>query len=252
MEPTPQQVMHIKRNFLDTNESKILFNDLLREIPWFSYTAANKISTPSYIYSKSEQTINKKQSIEKLISLIETNLETGVLKFGAWFYKNGECSISSKNIGLEQDRNVIHIILGSARKIRVGRQPYYLDDSNNANPMMVYDTCKLKNGDCLIVPDNYNISGTTYMTKKNRKITYPTIHIYAVIMKPYIYRYNIKCNVHVLGFGDTTILCDKTIYPHGIPDGTIITYMPNIFGESMRGIIDTIDPQLKNFTMWQS
>ena len=216
--------LNLTENFIDDDTSKKLFFSLLKEIPWMSFDAINT-DFHSYIYGSFERDLIKKESLEDLITLVETTFETDVLQLRCRLYKNGE--YGSPVSRSEFNNNTVHLFLGTSRKLII--------ESNQKKTVF-----SMKNNSILLVPSEENTRNAFFSVKKNKRIKSPSVHIYFCINNPYKYRIYNKCTVHLLGYGNMVIDYDKKTYPGGIKDKTIIAvaYSDNvgILAENNNGI----------------
>lgn len=207
--------LNIVENFIDEDISKELFLSLLKEIPWMSFDWNNDTDFHSYIYGSFERDLVKKESLEDLITLVETTFETDVLQLKCRLYKNGEYGAPA--ICNDINDNIVHLFLGTSRKLMI---------KSNRKKMVF----SMKNNSIILVPPEENAQNSFFSVKKNKRIRSPSIHIYFYINNPYKYRFYNKCTVHLLGRGNMVIEYDKKTYPEGIKDKTIIavSYSDNI------------------------
>ena len=217
--------LNLTENFIDEDTSKKLFFSLLKEIPWMSFDWNNNIDFHSYMYGSFERDLVKKESLEDLITLVETAIETDVLRLRCRLYKNGEYGMSVNRS--EFNNNTIHLFLGTSRKLII--------ESNRKKTVF-----SMKNNSILLVSSEENTRNTFFSVKKNKRIKSPSIHICFCINNPYKYRIYNKCTVHLLGYGNIVIDYDKKTYPECIKDKTIIAvvYSDNVGGlaENNNGI----------------
>jgi len=207
MEIYGNEIKYIE-NFIDEETSKTMFFNLLKEIPWMTFIWTHNEVSCSYMYGSFERDLSQKESLEDLITLVETTFETDVLQLRCKLYKNGKDGMSTKRSDVTN--GVVHLLLGTSRKL-------VCTDCNGKSTVFTMKNCSM-----VYVPSGENSQNTFFSVKKNKRIRSPSIHIYFYINNPYKYRIYNKCTVHLLGYGNMVVDYDKKTYPEGLKDKTII------------------------------